>query len=93
VSPNTPSLLNVADNRSQSKRQQCIAPPLSKDEVRSGQGFMNSEKFSSLRHCLPTGCGDATEQFYFVAIWNSDHLRSRYNRYKVPRENSRNALA
>jgi hypothetical protein len=40
-----PFIMTLADKRLKGKRQQCFASPLSKDELRTAQGFMNFRKF------------------------------------------------
>jgi hypothetical protein len=59
--------LTLADDWLPGKRQQRIASPLSKDEVRCGQCFRNFEKFRLLRHCLATRCRKATDDPHEVA--------------------------
>jgi len=66
-----PSILTLADDWLFGKRQQRIASPLSKDEVRCAQCFRNFEKFHLLRHCLAT-CGlKATDDPHEVAFLNA----------------------
>jgi hypothetical protein len=70
LSPNTPSIMTLANISLRSKRQQCFAAPLSTVEVCSAQRVTSFEKISSLCHSLPTRCGHATEQLHTVGIPN-----------------------